>query len=109
MHKLFTNSEYPPVFQKRRKFTLERLKVIEEEVVKLIKANVIKEAHYPKWLDNVVVTPKKGRKWRVCVDFTNLNKAGPKDSFSLPKIDLIVDVVTKHGLFSFMDVFSGYH
>ena len=58
---------------------------------------------------NVVVTPKKGKKWRVCVDFTDLNKAYPKDSFPLPKIDLIVDATSKHDLFSFMDAFSGYH
>ena len=60
MHKLFTNPEHPLVHQKRRKFAPECLKVIEEEVAKLIKASVIKEAHYPEWLANVVVAPKKG-------------------------------------------------
>ncbi|GFZ00843.1 hypothetical protein Acr_14g0004780 [Actinidia rufa] len=109
MHKLFTKPEYSPVRQKRRKFAPERLKVIEDEVNKLIKANVVQEAHYPDWLANVVVAPKKGGKWRVCVDFTDLNKACPKDSFSLPKIDLIVDATSKHELLSFMDAFSGYH
>ncbi|XP_057503492.1 uncharacterized protein LOC130787039 [Actinidia eriantha] len=62
MHKLFTNPKYPPVRQKRRKFTLKRLKVIDDEVNKLIKANVVQEAHYPDWLANVVVAPKKGKK-----------------------------------------------
>ncbi|GFS40353.1 hypothetical protein Acr_00g0068050 [Actinidia rufa] len=109
MHKLFTKPEYSPVRQKRRKFAPERLKVIEDEVNKLIKANVVREAHYPDWLANVVVAPKKGGKWRVCVDFTDLNKACPKDSFPLPKIDLIVDATSKHELLSFMDAFSGYH
>ncbi|GFY95348.1 hypothetical protein Acr_10g0007330 [Actinidia rufa] len=94
---------------KRRKFTLERLKVIEEEVAKLIKANVIRESHYPDWLANIIVTPKKGEKWRVCVDFTDLNKVCPKDSFPLPKIYLIVNVTSKHELLSFMNAFSGYH
>ncbi|GFS38896.1 hypothetical protein Acr_00g0060030 [Actinidia rufa] len=60
MHKLFTKPEYSPVRQKRRKFAPERLKVIEDEVNKLIKANVVREAHYPDWLANVVVAPKKG-------------------------------------------------
>ncbi|GFY96586.1 hypothetical protein Acr_11g0008920 [Actinidia rufa] len=109
MHKLFTQPEYSPVRQKRRKFAPERLKVIEDEVNKLIKANVVREAHYLDWLANVVVAPKKGGKWRVCVDFTDLNKACPKDSFPLPKIDLIVDATSKHELLSFMDAFSGYH
>ncbi|GFS41652.1 hypothetical protein Acr_00g0075570 [Actinidia rufa] len=109
MHKLFTNPKYSPIRQKRRKFAPERLKVIEDEVSKLIRANVVREAHYPDWLANVVVAPKKGGKWRVYVDFTDLNKACPKDSFPLPKIDLIVDATSKHELLSFMDAFSGYH
>ncbi|GFS37177.1 hypothetical protein Acr_00g0050430 [Actinidia rufa] len=75
----------------------------------LIRANIVREAHYPDWLANVVVAPQKGGKWRVCVDFTDLNKACPKDSFPLPKIDLIVDATSKHELLSFMDAFSEYH
>ena len=58
---------------------------------------------------NVVVALKEGKKWRVCVDFTNQNNACPKDIFSLPKIDLIIDVTSKYKLLSFMDAFSGYH
>ncbi|GFS42083.1 hypothetical protein Acr_00g0078010 [Actinidia rufa] len=90
-------------------FLKKNYNVIEEEVAKLIKASIIKESRYPGWLANVVIIPKKGSKWRVCVDFTDLNKAYLIDSFSLPKIDLIVDVTSKHELLSFMDAFSGYH
>ena len=61
-HKLFANPDYPLVRQKRKKFTPARLKVIEEEVAKLIKANVIRKSHYPNWLANVVIAPKEGRK-----------------------------------------------
>ncbi|GFZ19883.1 hypothetical protein Acr_28g0005880 [Actinidia rufa] len=60
MHKLFTKPEYSPVLQKRRKFAPERLKVIEDEISKLIRANIVREAYYPDWLANVVVAPKKG-------------------------------------------------
>ena len=56
----------------------------------------------------MVVVPKKGGKWRVCVDYTNLNEACPKDSFPLPRIDQIVDATTGHGILSFLDSFSGY-
>ncbi|GFZ06713.1 hypothetical protein Acr_18g0008830 [Actinidia rufa] len=94
---------------KKRKFTPERWKVIKEEEAKLIKANVIRESHYPDWLANVIVGPKKGRKWRACIDFTDLNKACPKGSFSLPKIDLIIDSNSKHELLSFMYAFSRYY
>ena len=62
MHKLFTNPKHLLILQKRRKFALKRLKVIKEEVAKLIKTNVIRKAKYPDWLTNVVVTPQKGGK-----------------------------------------------
>lgn len=58
---------------------------------------------------NVVVVPKKGGKWQVCVDYTNLNDACPKDSFPLPRIDQIVDATAGHEMLSFLDAFSGYH
>ena len=48
-------------------------------------------------------------KWRRCIDFTDVNRACPKDSFPLPQIDLIVDATTGHELLSFMDAFSGYN
>ena len=57
----------------------------------------------------MVVVPKKDGKWRVCVDYTDLNKACPKDSFPLLPIDQIVDATARHGILSFLDAFSGYH
>ena len=90
VHKLFTNPEHTLVCQKRRKFALECLKVIKEEMAKLIKANVVKESHYLDWLANVVITPKKGE----IIPPPSMNKACPKDSFPLPKIDLIVDATS---------------
>ena len=60
---------------------------IKEEVIKLKRAGAIKEVFYLKWLANTVVVKKKSGKWRVYVDFTNLNKACPKDPFSIPRID----------------------
>ncbi|RVW31030.1 Retrovirus-related Pol polyprotein from transposon 17.6 [Vitis vinifera] len=68
----------------------------------------IREVSYPDWLANVVVVPKKEGKWRVCVDYTNLNNACPKDSFPLPRIDQIVDSTSGQGMLSFLDAFSGY-
>ena len=57
----------------------------------------------------MVVVPKKGDKWLVCIDYTNLNEACPKDSFPLLRIDQIVDATVEHGILSFLDAFSGYH
>lgn len=56
--------------------------------------NFIQEVYYQDWLTNVVLVKKPNRKWRMCVDFTNLNKAYPKDSFLLPRIDQLVDSTT---------------
>ena len=67
----------------------------------------IQEVYYPDWLVNVVLVKKANGKWRMCVDFTSLNKACPKDSFPLPRIDQLVDSTA--GLLMFMDAFSGYN
>jgi hypothetical protein len=83
--------------------------VIAEEVEKLLKARFIREVYYPDWLANVVLVKKSSGKWRMCIDFTNLNKACPKDSFTLPRIDMLVDSTSGHRLLSFMDAFSGYN
>ena len=69
----------------------------------------IKKVFYPKWLANTVVVRKKNGKWRVCVDFTNLNKACPKDHFPMPWIDQLVDATVGHPRMNFLDTFQGYH
>ena len=75
VHNLFINLDHSLVHQKRRKFAPKCLKVREDKVAKLNKTNVIRESHYLDWLANVVVALPKGKKWGVCVDFTDLNKA----------------------------------
>ena len=67
-----------PVLQKRRVFTLERNKATMEEVEKLLTAGFILEVYYPKWLANVIMVKKSNGKWRMCVDFMDLNNACPK-------------------------------
>jgi len=64
---------------------------------------------YPAWLANFIMVKKPNRKWRVCVDFTNLNKVCPKDSYPLPRIDRLVDETFGYQLLSFLDAFSRYH
>ena len=72
-------------------------------------AKFIREVYYPDWLANVVMVKKANGKWRMCVDFTDLNKAYPKDSYPLPRIDQLVDSTAGHRLLSFMDAFFGYN
>ena len=69
----------------------------------------IREVYYPNWLANIVLVKKANGKWRMCVNFTDLNKACPKDSFPLPRIDQLMDSTVSHKLLTFMDAFSGYN
>ncbi|KAI3746808.1 hypothetical protein L6452_09249 [Arctium lappa] len=108
-HKLNIDPSFKPVQQKRRKFAPERNKVINDEVDNLLKTGKIREVKYLDWLANVVVVQKKNGKWRVCIDFTDLNKACPKDPFPLPHIDSMVDATAGHELLTFMDAYSGYN
>ena len=108
-HKLNIIVMAKPVRQKIRCFHPDCHQIIQTEVNNLLSAGFIKEMKYPKWLAIVVVVPKKGGKWRVWVNYTDLNEACPKDSFPLPRIDHIVDASTAHGMLSFLDAFSGYH
>ena len=65
--------------------------MIAEEVGTLQEAGFIREVYYPDWLANVVIVKKTNGKWRMCVDFMDLNKACPKDSYPLPRVDVLVD------------------
>ncbi|KAD7116997.1 hypothetical protein E3N88_04265 [Mikania micrantha] len=69
---------------------------------------MIREVKFPSWLANVVVVQKKNGKWRVCVDYTDLNKACPKDAFPLPHIDSMVDATVGHEMLTFMDASAGF-
>ena len=81
---------------------------VKAEVQGLLDAKVIREVKYPTWLANTVPVKKKNGKWRMCIDFTNLNKVCPKDDFPLPRIDKIVDDAANGQLMSVLDCFSGY-
>jgi len=108
-HHLTMDTKVRPVRQRRRKFNEERRLVVKEETKKLLSARHIREIQYPEWLANVVLVKKANGKWRMCVDFTDLNKACPKDSYPLPSIDALVDNASGCKMLSFLDAFSGYN
>jgi hypothetical protein len=97
------------VQQRLRCFDEERRRAIGAELRKLLEAGFIKEVFHPTWLANPVLVKKKNGKWRMCVDYTGLNKACPKVPFPLPRIDQIVDSTTGCELLCFPDAYSGYH
>ena len=103
------NLEKKPVQQKQQVFAPKLNQAITNEVNKLLAVGFVREVYYPEWLANVVLVKKANGKWRMCVDFTDLNKAYPKDSFPLPRIDQLVNSTVGHKLLTFMDAFPGYN
>ncbi|XP_075499061.1 uncharacterized protein LOC142537427 [Primulina tabacum] len=108
-HKLNIIPGSRPIKQKKRHFGPEKDKIIEEQVKEMLGAGHIREVQFPTWLSNVVLVPKATGKWRMCVDFRDLNKACPKDCYPLPRIDQLVDSTSGFELLSFMDAYQGYH
>jgi hypothetical protein len=79
------------------------------EVKRLMSASVIREVTYPEWLANTVMVKKANGKWIMCIDFTDLNKACPKDEFPLRRIDSLVDAAATSEIMSLLNCYSGYH
>ena len=108
-HALHIILDSKPTKQRLCRFDDERCRVIGEEIDKLLAAGFIKEVYHSDWLANHVLVKKKNGKWRMCVDYTGLNKACPKDHFPLPCIDQIVDSTLGCDILSFLNAYLGYH
>ena len=108
-HRLNADPLHKSVIQKKRQMRLERAAATAAEVQKLLEVGFISECQYSEWISNVVLVKNPNGTWRMCTDFTDLNKACPKDSYLLPKFDKLVDTTAGHALLSFMDAFSRYH
>ena len=92
-----------------RKLAEDRVQTAKAEVQRLLDAKVIREVQFTTWLANIVMVRKKNRKWQMCIDFIDLNKACPKDNFPLPRIDTLVDQAAGSEMLRFLDCFFGYH
>jgi hypothetical protein len=88
---------------------LDRQQFIAEEINKLEAAGLVRGVLHHTWLANSEEVRKENGKWRLCIDFTDLNKACLKDPFPLPCIDQIADSTSGCDLLSFLDAYSGYH
>jgi hypothetical protein len=108
-HSLNVDPKAKLVKQKLRWFRKDKKEAIRVEVTRLLVAGFIKEVYHLDWLANPVLVRKKNNEWRMCVDYTNLNKHCPKDPFGLPRIDEVVDSTAGYELLSFLDCYSGYH
>ena len=109
-HSLNIDPKCKPVKQPLRSFEDEKRCAIGKEIARLLKASFIREVLHTRWVANPVLVPKKGTKeLRMCVDYTGLNKACPKDPFALPRIDQVIDSTAGSELLCFLDAYSGYH
>ena len=82
---------------------------MKEELQKLLNVNFIYPISDSRRVSPLVIVPKKNGKWRVCIDYRELNKATLKDHFPLPFIDQVLDTLAGKKYFSFLDGFSGYN
>ncbi|GJS65517.1 reverse transcriptase domain-containing protein [Tanacetum coccineum] len=107
-HRLNIREGYSPIRQKKRCQALERAKAIQAEVQKLVEAGIMREVYYHDWLSNPVMVKKHDGSWRMCVDFTDLNKACPQDCYPLPEIDWKVESLYGYPFKCFLDAYKGY-
>nr|GEW31614.1 reverse transcriptase domain-containing protein [Tanacetum cinerariifolium] len=108
-HRLNIREGYSPVRQKKKGQAPERAKAIQAEVQKLVEAGIMREDYYHDWLSNPVMVKKHDGSWRMCVDFTDLNKACPQDCYPLSEIDWKVESLYGYPFKCFLDAYKGYH
>ena len=96
MHKLNVDPKVIPKKQRPMRSARPHVEAINEEMEKLKRLGAIREVFFLKWLANTMMVKKKNGKWRVCVDFTDLNRVCPKDPFSVSKINQLVDATVGH-------------
>lgn len=108
-HRLSYDPQFRPIAQRNRRINLEKQKIVEDQVSELLKARFIREIQYATWLANVVLVKKSSGKWRMCINYTDLNKNFPKDPFPLPNIDKLVDSSSGFRVLLFLDAYSSYN
>jgi hypothetical protein len=109
-HSLNVDPKATPKRQHLRRFADDRRDAIKKELAKLLAVGFIREVFHPEWLANpVLIRRKNSNEWRMCVDYTDLNKHCPKDPFGLPRIHQVIDSTTGYDLLCFLDCYSGYH
>jgi hypothetical protein len=109
-HCLKVDPKATPKKQRLRRFSPNKREAIKKKLAKLLVAGFIKEVYHPEWLAKpVLVLKKNNNEWRMCVDYTNLNRHCPKDPFALPRIDQVIHSTAGCVLLSFLDCYSSYY
>ena len=108
-HSLNVSVTAKPIKQKLQRLAQDKKEAIRVEITWLLATDFIKEVYHLECLANPVLVRNKNKEWRMCVDYTDLNKHYPKDPFDLPRIDGVVDSMAGCELLCFLDCYSGYH
>nr|GEU69808.1 reverse transcriptase domain-containing protein [Tanacetum cinerariifolium] len=108
-HGLNKHKHIEPVKQKKRSLAPYQNEAICKEVEELMKADILREVKYQTWVSNLVMVKKDNGKWKMCIDFIDVNKACPKDYYPLPEDNQKIESLSKFGLKFFLDAYKGYH
>jgi hypothetical protein len=108
-HRLPLKKGFRPFQQRARQMKAEVLVEVKKEVEKMIEAGLIRPCRYAEWISSVVPVQKKDGRWRVCVDFRDLNRATPKDEYPMPVAETLINTAAGHKILSFMDGNAGYN
>ncbi|GJQ98491.1 reverse transcriptase domain-containing protein [Tanacetum coccineum] len=108
-HKLNEYKHIKPIKQKKHGLGPDRNVAVCKEVEELMKAGILQKVKNQTWVANPVMVKKSDEGWRMCVDFTDINKAYPKDCYHLPEIDWKVESLSEFRLKCFLDAYKGYH
>ncbi|CAJ2641991.1 unnamed protein product, partial [Trifolium pratense] len=108
-HRLPIRPDKKPVKQSPRRFAPEILSKIKEEIERLLRSKFIRTARYVEWLANIVPVIKKNGSLRICIDFRDLNNATPKDEYSMPVAEMLIDSAAGFEYLSMLDGYSGYN
>jgi hypothetical protein len=108
-HRLPLKPGFRPFQQRARKMKAEVLEEVKKEVEKMIAAGFIRPCTYAEWISSIVPVQKKDGRWRVCVDFRDLNRATPKDEYPMPVAEMLINAAAVHKMLSFMDGNAGYN
>jgi hypothetical protein len=108
-HRLPLKPGFRPFQQRARQMEAEILEEVKKEVENMIEAGFIRTCRYAEWISSVVPVQKKDGRWRVCVDFRDLNRATPKDEYPMPVAETLINAAAGHKMLSFMDGNAGYN
>jgi hypothetical protein len=100
---------FRPFQQRARQMKAEVLEEVKKELEKMLEAGFIRPCRYAEWISSVVPVQKKDGRWRVCVDFRDLNRATPKDEYPMPIVETLINTAAGHKILNFMDGNAGYN